>query len=44
MELFGTKLQKIEKDILIQRFDKNKDGYFDFNDFFNEIMPKLVII
>ena len=38
--MFGKKLKKNEKNIIMKRFDKNEDGYVDFNEFFNEIIPK----
>ena len=41
MDFLGKKLKKLEKKIIMQRFDKNEDGYVDFNEFFNEIIPKL---
>ena len=41
LDIYGKKLKKFEKKILMQRFDRNEDGYIDFNEFFNEIVPKL---
>ena len=39
-QIFGKKMQKFEKILLMKRFDKNKNGFIFFNDFFNEIIPK----
>ena len=41
MNLYDKKLDKFEKKILMKRFDKNRDNLIDFNEFFNEIMPKI---
>ena len=41
MNLFNKKLKKSEKKIIMKIFDKNKDDIIDFNEFFNEIIPKL---
>ena len=41
MNLYDKKLDKSEKKILMKRFDKNKDKLIDFNEFFNEIIPKI---
>ena len=43
IKIFGKKLQKLEKNLLMKRFDKNKNGFIFFNDFFNEIIPKMNI-
>jgi Ca2+-binding EF-hand superfamily protein len=37
----GKKLCKYEIELLMDRFDKNKDGIIDFDEFFNEIKPKI---
>ena len=37
----GRKLCKFEVELLMDRFDKNKDELIDFAEFYNEIKPKL---
>ena len=44
MNLFYKKLKKSENKIIMKIFDKNKDDIVDFNEFFNEIIPKLKVI
>ena len=41
MKMNGRKLCHYEVELLMDRFDKNKDGIIDFDEFFNEIRPKL---
>ena len=41
MEFNGKILNKYESKYFMDRFDKNKDGLIDFNEFLNEIIPKL---
>ena len=41
METNGRKLYQYEVELLMERFDKNKDGIIDFDEFFNEVIPKL---
>jgi hypothetical protein len=42
--IYNKKLSEIKKNILLKKFCKNKKGCVDFNDFFNEIFPKLYSI
>ena len=44
MNLFYKKLKKSENKIIMKIFDKNNDNIIDFNEFFNEIIPKLTVI
>ena len=41
MNINGKKLCQMEVEFLMDKFDKNKDGLIDINEFFNEIRPKL---
>jgi Ca2+-binding EF-hand superfamily protein len=41
METNGRKLCQYEIDLLMEKFDKNKDGLIDFDEFFSEISPKI---
>ena len=41
MKINGKKLCKFELELLMERFDKNKDNIIDFEEFYNEIRPKL---
>ena len=41
MKMSGKNLCKFELELLMDRFDKNKDNIIDFEEFFNEIIPKL---
>ena len=41
METNGRKLCQYEIDFLMEKFDKNKDGFIDFDEFFSEISPKI---
>ena len=41
MKTNGRKLCQFEIELLMERFDKNKDELIDINEFFNEIRPKL---
>ena len=41
METNGRKLSQYEIDFLMEKFDKNKDGLIDFDEFFSEISPKI---
>ena len=42
--IYNKKLDEIEKNILLKKFCKNKKVCVDYNDFFNEIFPKLYSI
>ena len=41
METNGRKLCQYDIDLLMEKFDKNKDGLIDFDEFFSEISPKI---
>ena len=41
MNVYDKRLKNFEKTIIMKRFDKNNDGIIDFNEFFNEIIPKI---
>ena len=41
MKMNGKKMCKYEIEMIMNRFDKNKDNIIDFDEFFNEIRSKL---
>ena len=41
MEVYGRILDPYEIDSIMERFDKNKDGFIDVSEFKQEILPKL---